>query len=536
MYRTKWVAGFIATSALALVGCVADDTDADPELSPPEIVNLADGQRSAVGDMAATEMAAEEPAAEESAIADGAADMASSYMGWTIVTDFVVAPDLGALPTQSTGYVYRSGSSVDEATALALAAALGVDPTPQERPEEYMVEWAFGPDDGTAPSLTIDSYEQHYWWYSSGWNASVYEDEPACVETVDSDGNVTVDCPDWEPEPPVGVPTAEEAEARSREIISAAGFDPEKLIFETSADEWYASVYAVLPIGDSASEVSASSWSFGFGGEGVLEYAGGSFIEPEAVGPYPLVDLATALERLDGWYLQSSGDSRVVMPAIAEEPAVDMPAVEESVDEETAETSEPAVEPLPEPAIEPDEEWVEPTPTEITVTLVDVQSDLWWVNDVDGNVWLLPAYRFIGDDGGWYTVPAVTDEYMVETPVYNESVPVEVDPVPEPQPIDDAGSSGSRGTVDASDELRELMAPVDLDEVDAMIIDTLERVLDGEVVIAEEVFSDNAATYGVEMRVVERDGESLAVTKDYRTDRINVVVVDGNVVAIRGIG
>ena len=48
-----------------------------------------------------------------------------------------------------------------------------------------------------------------------------------------------------------------------------------------------------------------------------------------------------------------------------------------------------------------DEEWEEPE--EITVTLVDVAADLWWVTDVDDNSWLLPAYRFIGDDGGWYT-------------------------------------------------------------------------------------------------------------------------------------
>ena len=64
-----------------------------------------------------------------------------------------------------------------------------------------------------------------------------------------------------------------------------------------------------------------------------------------------------------------------------------------------------------------------PAPQQVTVTLVDVQADVWWVWDVDNNAWLLPAYRFIGDDGGWYVVPAVTDEFLVQVPV--DTLPVD---------------------------------------------------------------------------------------------------------------
>lgn len=516
----------IAVAALTgLTGCVADDTDSQG-LTPPEVIRVgSDGGGAAQNDAAA--MAAEEPASEESADAKGGADMASSYMPyWDVVVGFEVGEGLPPLPTADTGYVYRDGTTVPEATAVALAAALGVDPTPQERPAEYMVEWAFGPEDGSAPSLSIDSSPQHYWWYSSAWTEMDRAMEaPACTESVDADGNVTVDCPEWEPEPPVGVPTGAEAEARARDIITAAGFDPATLTFEVFADEWFVSVEARRELVAGIEYTGAETWSFGFGAEGVLQYAGGMFTDPEAVGPYPLVDLDTAITRLEEMYVSGMAmgrDLAVDEPAIA--------AVEESVIAEV----EPAVE---EPAVEGDEPMPvdtlpAPEPNEITVTLVDVATDLWWVTDVDGNTWLIPAYRFIGDDGGWYTVPAVTDEYMIEEPDYGQ--PDVVGDI-EPMPGGGESSPGSAGA-DASPELTELLAPVDLSVADPAVIAVLEQLITGDVAIDEQLFADTAREYGVEMRVVERDGEPLQGTTDYRTDRINVVVVDGAVVSIAGIG
>jgi len=179
-----------------------------------------------------------------------------------------------------------------------------------------------------------------------------------------------------------------------------------------------------------------------------------------------------------------------------------------------------------------DERWIEPTePTEITLTLVDVVADLWWTEDVDGNVWLLPAYRFIGDDDGWYTVPAVTDEFMVETPTYDEPVPAIED-----RAVSSGASDASTSGVAPSAGLAEMLATADLSDVDDAVLAVIEQILAGELTVDEQLFADTAAEFGMVMRVVERDGEPLMVTEDYRTDRINVVVVDGVVVAIDGIG
>jgi hypothetical protein len=44
-----------------------------------------------------------------------------------------------------------------------------------------------------------------------------------------------------------------------------------------------------------------------------------------------------------------------------------------------------------------------------------------------------------------------------------------------------------------------------------------------------------ARRHGCIVRVVRRDGENLAVTDDFRTDRINVAVRNGRVVRATGV-
>lgn len=522
MNRVLTLTVVVTGLSLSAVSCAAGDVDSGG-LTPPEVIRV----EGTGGDAANT--------SEESAFADTAesalsisedpatdGDMASDYMvPWTVVTDFVVG-DLPALPTGSTGYMYRSDSTVSEDVALRLATALGVDPTPQTRPEGYEAEWAFGPDDGTAPSLTIDAFSQHYWWYSPDWSEREAMDELySCTETVDAEGNATVDCP--EPEPPVGVPSAEEAEAAARKLISAAGFDVDGLTYEVNADEWYVSVYASRQLVDGIA-ANGENWSFGFGAKGGLQWAGGSFVAPERVGPYPLIGIDEAVERLRENYLGSGGSVGV---------AVAIAAAEE-VDDAAADTALAVEADDPVSGMMSNEEWE--GPEEITVTLVDVVPDLWWATDVDDNSWLLPAYRFIGDDGGWYTLPAVTDEYLIETPVYIQDEEPQPEPAPPPLP---AVSEPDDGGV-ASDDLDRIMESVvvvlesQVEELDDMTLQFLEEVTDA--FYTEDEFADLAAAFGLTVRAVQRDGEFLMVTEDYSLTRVNVVVESGVVTAVDSIG
>ncbi|NBV03983.1 MAG: hypothetical protein EBS10_07400 [Acidimicrobiia bacterium] len=159
-------------------------------------------------------------------------------------------------------------------------------------------------------------------------------------------------------------------------------------------------------------------------------------------------------------------------------------------------------------------------PDPITVTVVDVAPDLWWTMDVEGNVWLIPAYAFTGDDGGVYTVPAVTDEYLVE------EIPVAVDPIIEPTP---------EPAPEPVDPIIE-PAPAPEESTPSEAVEMLMAILEEEGPMTEDQFSGLADSLGLTVRVVRLDGEDLAITMDLSPTRVNVEVADGLVVAVINLG
>ncbi len=538
-----------AISALVLTGCGADSgsqssastvpvaTDATGMLAPRP-VKIAGG--GAVNASATPEAA---PAA------DGrmATDMIAPYRVVTFVPG-----DLPALPGNDVGYVFQAGASVTAEQVAALAAGLGVVGEPVRVDDGYSVWWRVGPDDGTAPMVSVYEDAQLSWNYNAAWATQTATTgcaiaEPAVVDpagdlSVGSDAAgagtdavavapTPIDTRCEQPAPPNGVPTADEAVARVQQLMTAVGLDPATFTFEPYADEWFASVSAVEQL-DGA--YAARRFDAGFGAEGVLQYASGQLAVPSQVGPYPLVDLDTAIARLNdqsGFYGGYGGGGGVrdiavmdsdmavarteTAPAVGAPVAVDVvepdpgsdPAVGGSIPGESLPVAEPL--PMPVDEVPVDEVPVDmPEPEAVTVTLVDVQADVWWAWDVDGTVWLLPAYRFIGDDGGWYTVPAVTDEFLVQVD----------QPTPEPLPADPATPPASEPGA----------PPVSADPgtpTEPAIFDTSQ--LDGSVGLALDEFTKLAESMGATVRVVERDGESLAVTADFSTSRVNVATTTG---------
>lgn len=493
-----------ATGAPTTTG--GTDTPNTGELRAPTPIEYAAGSGGTAGSSAGGALAA--PTAEVAAD-----DRMATDMMWTptYIAEFLVGEQLPPLPTHSTGWVYAGPGTGSAELAAEMAAAFGVTGEVVRVDDWEPGGWQVGPTDGSADSFFLSDDAQLTWSFSPAWTDTPYvaacamegvEDvapdasfaEEATAETIAVDECIPETVP-----APVGVPTADEAEARARELLASLGVDPDAVVYDTYADDWSASVTATVPIEGLAEGASdGRSWYFGFGAEGALAWAGGAAATPEAVGPYELIDLDTALARLreSAYGFGMPVDLLRTGAAETTEVAPDTP-----VADDTATLSAPAdsfpVGTLPEP---------EP----ITVTLVDVQADLWWVWGTDGEVWVLPAYRFIGDDGGWYTVPAVGDEYLVEVePTVIE--PVISDPAVDPAP-DTTGSAGDAGDTGDTGDTSEEVSVAGLDELIGATIDD---------------FTAAAEAEGLTVRVTEIDGESQPVTMDYRTDRVNVAVVTG---------
>ncbi|HWL41649.1 MAG TPA: hypothetical protein VNQ73_01810 [Ilumatobacter sp.] len=508
----RLIAAFAALSLTALAACGgSDDPVASGGTVPAPVATVAPG--------ASSSPRAPTPIEFTNGVAGGAnvigmTEMAAAdsriatdmMIAPTYVAGFVVGDGLPALPTDDTGFVYDGTTRTTAEQAAELATLLGVEGEPVRVDDWEPGGWQVGPTDGSGPSLFLSDDAQHTWSYSPAWDSGydVAVSSPACEpvtlpapastdpavsEPVDAPA---VDCatPEtYEPTPPEGILTADEATARAHELLARLGVDVAGLTVEPYADEWSASVSA----GDQA---TGRYWSFGFGAEGALQWANGTIGVPAPVGPYPLIDLDTALERLADYQLGAPVPTDLMRSGIDAviEPAIDVPATDDAPGD---------VEILPAPV----DSYPEPEP--ITVTLVDVQADFWWAWDADGSMWLVPAYRFIGDDGGWYTIPAVTDEYLIEVPAPEVLVdPMPIDDVPAPEPGTEAGEPPATVT--------DVSEPEGVPELE----DAIGTSIDDFTAAAKEL--------GWNVRVTEIDGQPQPATMDYRTDRINVAVTIGD--------
>jgi hypothetical protein len=216
-----------------------------------------------------------------------------------------------------------------------------------------------------------------------------------------------------------------------------------------------------------------------------------------------LVDLDTAIARLsdqNGMWGYGGVDVLAVDTKAGEEAATDDVAQDRTAID---------VQAMPEPI---DDGTNPPIAEPVVATLVDVKADLWWVWDADGSVWLLPAYTFTDANGNAFTVPAVTEEFMIVVE------PPTIEPQPEPVPA-------------------EPVDPVVIDPPTSGVVAPPDpTVLDKLVGMSLDEFQQLAKEYGFSVRVARQDGVDQPMTMDYSDSRVNVAVEGDVVTAIVSIG
>lgn len=417
-------------------------------------------------------------------------------------------------------YRFETGSTVtvpaDEATAWRLAAPedlegtavrvaerLGV-PAPTPAPWDDDAWWS-GADDGSGPTLWVGPAGS---WHFSDPSRSGRRDcvEPALPAPDDrpseveedrrdagagasgsaGDGPEPAPCP--APEPPTGLPDAATTGELARELFAAVGTPAPLTELDVHVDEWGTQASAVLQVGgvDTDLFVHAS-----FGQDAALVSASGELGTLEEVGRYPTIDVPSAVERLQDPARWGGVARPLPATAEAEQAAADLPLD------------------APEPA-EPGEVEV------VTVTLVAVEPALSQIVDVDGTRWLIPSYRFTDQQGGAWQVLAVADGYLEVA-----------EPIPTPDPAPDVPADDPDTPVTDGGEV----APDPGDQVAPdEVVAELEALVDALVGADEAVAVERVEAVGGVVRVVARDGEHFAVTDDLRYDRVNVEVVDGEVV------
>lgn len=371
--RRRWLPVAAVAASLVVVGAAGGAAGYGIGATTGGGTNLADGAAPAISlpngaDAGVTEQGMlPEPATGDAKMsAPGASGMFAPYGGGR---NHFTSSGLSASDATAIGYGFDARAASGTETVAALAAALGVEGTPQL----LYGSWTVGPQDGSGPSLSVSLDGVSSFWYSN----------PGINPWQCADGAVTCE--------PTGTPPAEDVAIDAvRSLISSAGRDPGA--FEFTSETWEGSptrmAQAWLVVDGQRLD---QAWSAELSEEGMIS-ASGSLAELVPLGDYPVVSEQEAFERLSD---PRFGAQMTTLPIALRDAPVGA------------------------------EEWV--PPTEPPAVPTEGAAVAWPVNDVeivearlglasqwqpDGSVLVVPAYEFTDTDGGTWSVIAVAESKL----------------------------------------------------------------------------------------------------------------------------
>ena len=326
-----------------------------------------------------------------------------------------------------------------------------------------------GPNDGTAPMLSVMNDVMAVWNYSPAW-ANIVDDR--CLDATTSSetgtGELPTEC--YETTPPQNLPSFEESREMFTALMKELDVRSNDLIIEVGGDEWGVTVSGFKKIDGMRSPFT---WSVTYGENGSIVVAYGPLNdEVRKLGDYPRITTDEALERLRDEQSAPLGDSGLGV--------------------------------------------VQPDPYEGPTTLLDsVEEELYVLYGVDGEVYLVPGYTFIGGpaDAGYvqrFIVSALPEAYVERVEV---------------SPSDGSGSSPGSGAPGSPGD--GVTTPPGQEPIDSMPPEIPLNEANALLGMTEAEAAAYADSQGWVMRVASRDGEQFALTMDYIPTRVNVSIDQG---------
>ncbi len=374
--RPRWLPAAAVAASLVVVGAAGYGYGASTGGGP---MDLADGAAPPIS--LQTEGSAAEGGAAPGAGVDAAQDDRKMSAGgaadmmapWGFGRNEFSSSGLGTAAGTARAYTYDARAASNADTVAALAAALGVAGTPELRDGA----WIVGPQDGTAPSLTVGL---------DGTLGFSYSDPRLNPWQCGTAPDMAEPC-----EPTGELPSEEAAVDAMRSLIASVGRDPGS--YEFTTETWEGSVTRIAqawPVLDG--QRLDQSWTLELADSGVYS-AYGALADLVALGEYSVVSEQEAFDRLSD---PRFGAQMTNLPiAMREAPG-------DASQEWTPPTEPPA------------------TPTAGTalswpvnaVEIVDARLGLATHWQSDGSVLVVPAYEFTDDAGGTWSVIAVADSML----------------------------------------------------------------------------------------------------------------------------
>jgi hypothetical protein len=353
---------------------------------------------------------------------DGGADkmMMMPFMNF----EYLAGPNLS--DETGSGQVYKLVRQSSPREVLQnVAAVFGVEGSMNKYPDfnnETNPGYFFGQSndpwgyDGKNPVISL-------WWSgTASWNYSnpIAYPESTCEET-DSDGNCTT-WTEFQPTPEL-LPSQEEALAKALEVFNATGLNVSESDIRIDSSEWGVNAYASLEVDGQPTNVE---WYMGWSSTGVISYAGGHSVAAEAMGTYNTISALAAVDRLSDWRWSGSPSGSFYQrfqSSVMVEPAPYLKTDDVATEGEATDTSE-LIDPAPGEQMEPET---------VTLTVLESEAALLSIWDAGGEVWLVPGWILINDQG-WFGAVISLIEGVIELPKETEYDIM-------PLPADDTGVS-----------------------------------------------------------------------------------------------